>query len=316
MLKLESIHAFTEVVKHSGFAAAGRHLGQSRSVVNKLVLQLESELGVQLLHRTTRRVSPTDAGRAFYERCVNILADIAEAEVAIAQLHTEPKGTLRINAPMSFGTLHLSAAIAAFIDRYPEVQVQLTLSDRFVDLLAEGFDITIRIAQLEKEDESLVTQAIAPIRRVLCASPTYLARRGTPHVPSDLHAHDCLKYGYLATGSQWRLIDRDGQQQAVKIHCRYYSNNGEVLRDAAIQGIGIALLPMFLVGEALRSGQLQMVMPNYCLPPLTAYVAYPANRHLSAKVQHLTTFLQDWFKMPCWDIDCEQQRGEDRGQQE
>ncbi|MGB0562186.1 MAG: LysR family transcriptional regulator, partial [Spirulinaceae cyanobacterium] len=243
MLKLESLQAFTEVVKHSGFAAAGRHLGQSRSVINKLVLQLEAELGVQLLHRTTRRVSPTDAGRAFYERCINILADIEAAEVAIAQLHTEPKGTLRINAPMSFGTLHLSGAIAAFIAQYPEVQVQLTLNDRFIDLIGEGFDLTLRIAQLEQEDESLMTQAIAPIRRVLCAAPDYLTRRGIPQVPGDLRQHDCLKYGYLATGNQWRLLGPNGQQQAVKIHCRYCANNGEVLRDAAIRGIGIALLP-------------------------------------------------------------------------
>ncbi|NEO85955.1 MAG: LysR family transcriptional regulator [Spirulina sp. SIO3F2] len=300
MLKLESIHAFTEVVKHSGFAAAGRHLGQSRSVVNKLVLQLEAELGVQLLHRTTRRVSPTDAGRAFYERCVNILADIAEAELAIAQLHTEPKGTLRINAPMSFGTMHLSPAIAAFMAQYPDVQVQLTLSDRFINLREDGFDVTIRIAQLDQEDESLMTQAITPIRRILCAAPDYLNQRGCPQVPGDLREHDCLQYGYLATGSQWRLIGPEGQQ-SVKIHCRYYANNGEALRDGAIQGLGIALLPLFIVGEALQRNALKIVMPNYCLPPLTAYIAYPPSRHLSAKIQLLTTFLQDWFKQPSWE---------------
>lgn len=300
MLKLESIRAFTEVVKHSGFAAAGRHLGQSRSVVNKLVLQLEAELGVQLLHRTTRRVSPTDAGRAFYARCVNILADIEEAELAIAQLHTEPKGTLRINAPMSFGTMHLSPAIAAFMHQYPEVQVQLTLSDRFIDLREDGFDVTIRIAQLDQEESSLITQAIAPVRRILCASPDYLNRHGCPQVPSDLSDHNCLQYGYLATGSQWRLTGPEGKQ-SVKIRCRYYANNGEALRDGAIQGLGIALLPLFIVGEALQRNDLKIVMPNYCLPPLTAYIAYPPSRHLSTKIQLFTTFLQTWFKTPSWE---------------
>lgn len=296
MLKLESLHAFVEVVKHSGFAAAGRQMGQSRSVVNKLVLQLEAELGVQLLQRTTRRVSPTDAGRAFYERCVNILADIADAELAIAQLHTEPKGTLRLNAPMSFGTMHLSSAIAAFMARYPELQVQLTLSDRFVDLIEEGFDLTVRIAELEKEEDNLITQVLAPIHRVICGAPAYFERCGVPQVPPDLRDHDCLHYGYLATGSQWRLTGADQQQTAVKVNCRYYANNGEVLRDAAIQGIGIVLLPQFIVGTALRSRQLQVVLSDYCPPPLKAYVAYPPNRHLSAKIQILTQFLQNWFQ--------------------
>ena len=300
MLKLESLRAFVEVVNHSGFAAAGRHLGQSRAVVNKLVLQLEAELRVQLLQRTTRRVSPTDAGRAFYERCVNILADIAEAEVAIAQLHTEPKGTLRINAPMSFGTMHLSPAIAAFMARYPDIQVQLTLSDRFVDLIEEGFDVTVRIAQ-DSAQAGLMTQAIAPIRRVLCAAPHYLAQHGSPQTLTDLHNHDCLQYGYLATGSQWRLINPEGQPESVRIRCRYYANNGEVLRDAAIQGVGIALLPTFIVGAALCQQKLQIVLPGHTLSPLTAYIAYPQNRHLTTKIQVLTSFLQDWFQEPSWD---------------
>lgn len=301
MLKLESIHAFTEVVNHRGFAAAGRHLGLSRSVVNKLVLQLEADLGVQLLQRTTRRVSPTDAGRAFYDRCVNILAEIDEAEQAIAQLHTEPKGTLRINAPMTFGTMHLSAAIAAFMVKYPEVQVQLTLSDRFIDLLEEGFDLTLRIAQL-KPDEQLITHEIMPIRRVLCASPAYLAAHDLPAVPQDLHHHACLHYGYLATGSQWRLTAPDGRQQAVTVRCRYYANNGTALRDAAIAGLGIALLPTFIVGPDLQAGRLQVILPDYSPPPISAYIAYAPNRHLSTKIQLLSAFLQAWFQSPTWEM--------------
>jgi DNA-binding transcriptional LysR family regulator len=289
------MRAFTEVVNHSGFAAAGRAMGQSRALVNKLVLQLETDLGVQLLQRTTRRVSPTDTGRAYYDRCIQILADVAEAEQAIAQLQVEPKGTLRINAPMSFGTSHLAPAIAQFMVQYPDLRVELVLNDRFIDPIEEGFDLTIRIAQLNPDD-TLVTHVLIPVQRILCAAPTYLQQRGIPQTPQDLHHHDCLHYGYLATGNQWRLTGPDNQQQSVTIPCRYCSNNGEVLRDAAIQGLGIVLLPQFMVELALQTGQLQMVLADYCPPPITAYVAYPPNRHLSTKIQRFTQFLQDWFQ--------------------
>ena len=300
MDKLEGMRAFTEVVSHGGFAAAGRHMGRSRSVVNKLVLQLEAELGVPLLQRTTRRVSPTDAGRAFYERCLNILAEVDEAEQAIAQLHVEPKGTLRINAPMSFGTMHLAEAIAEFMSHYPDLQVQLTLSDRFVDLVEEGFDVTIRIAEL-KPDETLITHSLTPIQRVLCAAPSYLKAQGIPLHPTDLRHHDCLQYGYLATGSQWRLTGPDQIQHTVTIRCRYYSNNGEALREAAMKGIGIALLPTFMIQDALQTQALQIVMENFAVPPVTALVAYPPNRHLSTKIQLLTSFLKEWFNTPTWE---------------
>ena len=300
MDKLESMRTFVEVVNHSGFAAAGRHMNLSRSVVNKLVAQLEKELGVQLLQRTTRRVSPTDTGRAYYERCVDILADVAAAEVAVSQLQAEPKGTLRINAPMSFGTMHLASAIAAFMQQYPDIQVQLTLSDRFIDLIEEGFDVTLRISEL-KPDGALITHTLSPIRRVLCAAPSYLKTHGAPTTPDDLREHDCLKYGYLATGTQWRLTGPDQKPYNVSIRCRCYSNNGEVLRESAIAGVGIALLPTFIVGEAIKTGDLQVVMPDYCPLPITAYLAYATNRHLSTKIQLLTAFLQDWFKQPNWE---------------
>ena len=300
MDKLESMRAFVEVVNHCGFAAAGRHMNLSRSVVNKMVAQLEKDLGVQLLQRTTRRVSPTDTGRAYYERCVDILADVESAEVAVSQLQAEPRGTLRINAPMSFGTMHLASAIAAFMQQYPDIQVQLTLSDRFIDLIEEGFDITLRISEL-KPDGSLITHTLMPIQRVLCAASSYLETYGTPTSPDDLREHDCLKYGYLATSTQWRLTGPDQKPHTVSIRCRCYSNNGEVLRESAIAGVGIALLPTFIVGDAIKAGALQVVLPDYCPPPITAYLAYATNRHLSTKIQLLTTFLQDWFKRPSWE---------------
>lgn len=299
MDKLEAMKVFTEVVNQQGFAAAGRQLGLSRAVVNNLVMRLEADLGVQLLQRTTRRVSPTDAGRAYYERCLNILADVEEADLAIAQLQAEPKGTLRMNAPMSFGTLYLAPAIAAFMAQYPELHVQLTLSDRFVDPIEEGFDVTLRIADINRE-EGLITQAIAPIDLVVCASPQYLKHRGIPPTPQALKHHDCLHYGQMATGVSWRLQDEHNKAISVTVHCRYYSNNGEVLREAALQDLGITLLPTFIVGEALKKGQLQPLLCDYVPPSLTAYIAYAQNRYLSTKIQLLTDFLKNWFQEPSW----------------
>ncbi|MGB3786659.1 MAG: LysR family transcriptional regulator [Phormidesmis sp.] len=299
MDKLESMRVFVEVVNHSGFAAAGRHLGLSRSVVNKLVAQLEAALGAELLQRTTRRVSPTDMGRAYYERCVDILAEVKAAELSVTQLQAQPRGTLRINAPMSFGTMHLAEAIAQFMAQYPDIQVQMTLSDRFVDLIEEGFDVTLRIAEA-KAEESLITHAIAPIRRVLCASPKYLKTHGTPTHPDDLRQHHCLHYGHLATGSRWQLTGPD-KTYTIPIKCRGYSNNGEVLRESAIAGVGIALLPTFIIGDALKSNQLSVILPDYCPPELTARLCYATNRHLSTKIQLLTAFLQDWFRRPAWE---------------
>lgn len=301
MDKLEGMRAFTEVVNHSGFAAAGRHLGQSRSVINKLVAQLEKDLGVQLLQRTTRRVSPTDMGRAYYERCVEILAEVRAAELSITQMQAEPKGSLRINAPMSFGTLHLAEAIAAFMQRYPDIQVQMTLSDRFIDLIEEGFDVTFRISEPVAE-ESLIEHAIAQANLVICAAPSYLQKYGTPTHPDELINHSCLKYGHLATDSKWQLIGPE-RKYTVPIKCRCYSNNGEVLRESAIAGVGIALLPTFIAGDALKRGQLVQILDNYCLAPLSARLCYATNRHLSTKIQLLTSFLQEWFKHPAWEKD-------------
>ena len=299
MDKLESMRTFVEVVNHSGFAAAGRHLGLSRSVVNKLVAQLEEDLNVQLLQRTTRRVSPTDMGRAYYERCVDILAEVKAAELSVTQMQAQPKGTLRINAPMSFGTMHLAKAIAQFTYQYHDIQVQTTLSDRFIDLIEEGFDVTLRIAANQTE-EALITHKLTPVRRVLCAAPKYLDAHGVPSHPNDLRQHDCLHYGHLATGSKWQLIGPD-KTHTVSIKCRSYSNNGEVLRESAIAGVGIALLPTFIIGDALKSNALNIILPDYCPPELTASLCYATNRHLSTKIQLLSEFLQDWFKKPAWE---------------
>ena len=288
--------AFVNVVETGGFAAAARQLGMTRSAVNKSVIQLENELGVQLLQRTTRRVSPTDSGLAFYDRCVNILAAVEEAEIAVSQIHQEPKGTLRINAPMTFGILHLSGAIAQFMQQYPDVQVQLTLNDRYIDPIEEGFDVTIRISSSDNFP-GLIAHQLAHSAQVVCASPDYLATHGSPHHPKDLADHACLSYGYLATRDQWLFWQPNAKDHAIAISIQSVlcSNNGDVLRQAAISGVGIAMLPSFIVGQDLQRDRLIQLLPTYHTPQLSIMVLYPPNRHLSTKVQVLTEFLQSYF---------------------
>lgn len=293
MDKFESIRAFAQVVVSGGFAAAARDMGLSRSGVNKLVIGLENELGVQLLHRSTRVVTPTETGLAFYDRCVEILASLEEAERAIMQLHEEPRGRLRVNAPMSFGTMYLSPALTDFIMQYPDLQVQLTLNDRFIDPIEEGFDVTVRIARLQ-ETASLIVQPLVPAQQVLCAAPSYLEVRGIPAHPDALRHHSCLHYGQLAVEDQWTLIGAD-REYTISVNGVLCSNNGEVLKDAAVRGLGITLLPRFIVGEELQQGRLQIVLPDYHSPELSIYVIYPVNRHLSTKVRLLVDFLQERF---------------------
>lgn len=293
MDKFESIRAFTQVVTSGGFAAAARDMGLSRSTVNKLVIALENELGVQLLHRSTRVVTPTETGLAFHERCVEILASLEEAERLITQLHEEPRGRLKVNAPMTFGTMHLASALSDFVVQYPELQVQLTLNDRFIDPLEEGFDVTVRIAE-PQEIASLIVHPLALASRVLCAAPKYLETNGTPTHPDELRHHSCLHYGQLAIEDQWTLTGSDGEQK-ISVNGVLCSNNGEVLRDAAVRGLGITLLPTFIVERELQQGTLQIVLPNYQPPELSIFVIYPVNRHLSTKVRLLVDFLQERF---------------------
>lgn len=293
MDKFESIRAFTQVVNAGGFAAAARGMGLSRSQVNKLVIALENELGVQLLHRSTRVVTPTETGLAFHERCVEILANLEEAERSITQLQVEPRGRLRVNAPMTFGTMHLAPALADFLVQYPDLQVQLTLNDRFVDPIEEGFDVTVRIAK-PQEVVSLIVHPLTSAPRVLCAAPSYLEANGTPTHPDELRHHSCLHYGQLAIEYQWTLTGVDGEQ-TVTVNGVLCSNNGEVLKDAAVRGLGIALLPTFIVEPQLQQGTLQIVLPGYHPPELSISVIYPVNRHLSTKVRLLVDFLQERF---------------------
>ena len=293
MDKFESMRAFTQVVEASGFAAAARGMGLSRSQVNKLVANLEDSLGVQLFHRTTRKVTPTDTGRAYYERCLNILAELEEAEASITQLHNEAKGTLRINAPMSFGMRHLGGAIATFCHQHPQLRVEVTLSDRFIDPISEGFDITLRISE-PPGAVSLISHHVVVTPRVLCAAPQYLAEHGHPRAPTELQKQSCLHYGHLPSTHRWVLQGPEGEV-VISVMGVLCSDNGEVLRSAALQGLGITLLPVFIVEDDLLRGALQVVLPEYRAPDISLYVVYPVNRHLSEKVKLFTDFIRDRF---------------------
>jgi DNA-binding transcriptional LysR family regulator len=288
MDKLASLRAFVKVVELSSFSEAGRQLRLSRSAVSKYVAQLENDLGVHLINRTTRRASPTENGQSYYERVLAILADLDDADRSVADLQSTPRGLLRVNAPMSFGTIRLGPMIADFMTLHPELQIQLVLSDEQVDPVQEGLDVTLRIAELESS--SLIARKIVPIERVLCASPDYLERHGVPRHPNDLRHHNCLTYGYLSTGNQWKLTGPDGDHW-IAPKWTLCANNAEVLRDAAARGCGIAVVPEFIAQTELRGGALRTVLTQYHPPELSLYALYPPTRHLAVKVRLLIDFL-------------------------
>jgi DNA-binding transcriptional LysR family regulator len=299
MDKLEAMNAFAKVVASGSYAEAARRLNLTRSAVSKAVMELEQALGARLLDRTTRRVTPTEAGLAYYERCLAILAQVDETEAQISRLHDEPKGVLKINAPMSFGTLYLGDAVADFMIRYADLKVELTLTDRFIDPLEEGVDVTVRIGALA--DSSLIARRISPARVVLAASPDYLKKHGTPQSPADLANHRCLTYGHMTAMQRWHLIEK-GKPISVAIGACLSSNNGEALCDAAVKGIGIALLPTFIAGKDIAEKRLRIVLPENQPEDLTIHALYAPNRYLAAKTRVFIDFLVDRFgNTPSWD---------------
>lgn len=296
---LAAMAVFARVVEDRSFTQAADALGRSKSAVSKAVSQLEDRLGARLLNRTTRRLSLTEAGTAYYERAARILAEAAEADSAVSALQDEPRGTLRINAPMSFGQRHLAPAIGGFLERYPELRLDITLSDRFVDLIGEGYDVAVRIAALP--DSSLIAAKLAPNRRVVCASPDYLARAGTPRHPQDLRQHNYFGYTYQATGNTWRFVGPEGPA-TVRVTGSLTANNGDILKAAMLQGLGLGLVPTFSIADELKSGELVVVLPDYIDTETSVYAVYPHSRHLSAKVRAFVDYLRRRFgPEPYWD---------------
>ena len=291
--------AFVRTVEHGSQAAAAPGLGVTPAMVGRYVRALEDRLGTRLLNRTTAKQSLTEQGRVFHAQASLILDQLEQAEVDAADRDAEPRGSLRLNAPMAFGVRYLAAAVAEFGLLHPQVRIDLTLNDRVVDLVDEGFDVGVRIGQLA--DSSLIARRLAPCRLLLCASPTYLARTGTPRHPDDLQAHNCLLYAYARHGDTWRMRREDAVAE-VKPRGKLVANNGDALLAATLVHAGIALQPSFIAADALRSGALVQVLPEWAFADLAVFAVYPSVRNLSPKVRGFVDFLAKRFgDHPPWD---------------
>ena len=298
---LAGMRVFTTVVDAGSFAAAADRLDLSRGMTSRYLAQIEKHLGVRLLNRTTRRLSLTEAGEDYYERATQVLGLVEEAEQQAARGAAEPRGTLRINAPVAFGIRHLGPALAEFLARCPQLKADLTLNDRFVDLVEEGFDVAVRIAR--RIDPGLIARPIARARAFACASPAYLKRHGAPKSPADLERHNCLTYAYGGPQNAWRFTRR-GREVSVRVKGNLHSNNGDILCSAAAAGLGIVLQPAFFVHALVRAGELTRVLPAWEAESATVYAVYPSRQFLAPKVRSFVDFLVERFGSdPGWDRD-------------
>jgi len=300
MDKFEQMRVFIAVVDAGGFSAAAERLDMAKSAVSRRVSELEDRLGVRLLNRTTRRISLTEGGRVFHRRSKVLLADLEDNEAEITQAQGALKGALRIATPLSFGLRHLGPAIEQFMQLHPQVIPDLDLNDREVDLVHEGFDLAVRIGLLA--DSTLIARRLSPIHRVVCASPDYLRQYGEPRTPMDLERHPCLHYSNLSRRQGWQFPGPDGRPLQPNVHFALQANNGNVLADAAIAGLGVVLGPSFILSEHVQSGSLIPLLQDYPLPELGLYVLYPSSRHLSRRARAFVDFLAERFgERPYWD---------------
>ncbi len=293
MDRLAAMQAFIRVADEGSFTIAAERLAISKSVVSKQIQALERHLGVRLFNRSTRQLHLTEPGIRFYERASRIIEDLADAERTVADLQARPRGRLCINVPVSFALGHLSPALPEFLARYPELSVDVTLGDRFVDLVEEGYDLSIRISALE--DSSLIARRIAPCESWVCASPDYLARHGHPSHPRELATHHGLIYAYARPPREWQLTAPDGTVHRVPVTGRLRINNGEMLVDAARAGTGIIVTPDFIAYRAVRAGELVRLFPDHRGPELAIHAVYPYTRHVPAKVRAFIDFLLERF---------------------
>ncbi|MDE1149074.1 MAG: LysR family transcriptional regulator [Azospirillaceae bacterium] len=300
MDKLRAFEVFATVVARGGFAKAADALNTSPANVTRYVGELEAHLGSRLLNRTSRRLSLTEAGQALFERAQTILEEVAEAEAMASATALKPRGRLRVNAPLSFGILHLAPLWPRFMALYPDVALDVSLTDRVVDLVEEGFDLGIRISR--GGSPTYAARKLATSRNVLCASPDYIARHGMPRVPADMADHVRVAYSYSGVPDDWVLLDGNGRPATVRIPIRLVTNNGDTARAAALAGQGIIWQPTFLIGQDLRAGRLVPVMTDYRVPDIDILAVYPSRRHVSAKVRVLIDFLAEAFHgQPPWD---------------
>jgi DNA-binding transcriptional LysR family regulator len=299
MSELDDIRAFVEVIESGGFGRAARRLGISKSIVSRRISRLEADLGARLLSRTTRGISPTEAGLEFKARSERILVDLDEARDAVAHRSGEIVGHLRVSVPVSFGLRHVAPVLADLAARHPKLGIEAAYSDRFVDLVAERFDAAIRLGALK--DSTLIARRIASIRAVLVASPEYLAQRGRPATPEDLTKHECLIYTGTPASEHWRF--RLGRRWiSVRPLARFRADSGEALLEAATAGLGIAMLPTFLASSAIESRALELLLHDYAMPEGGLHVVRPPGAHVPSKVRVLIDRLVERFGgEPDWD---------------
>ena len=299
MDRLAALEAFARVAETGSFSGAARTLGLSKSLISRQVSTLEADLGARLIARTTRSLTLTEAGRGYYEQVARILAQMEEADLSVSQLLATPRGKLRVNAPMSFSLLRLAPALPDFLALYPEIDVDIVMNDRRVDLMDEGFDLAIRIGRLA--DSSLVARKLGAMQRYIVASPAYLAEWGTPKVPADLRHHACLCYSNADTVDEWRFYDSDDKPVTVEVKGRVRANNGDLLRVAALNGLGFVDLPSFLVGADMEAGRLVSVLEEFTRQNGGIYAVYPHARYLPPKIRVFIDFLAErWGGEPDW----------------
>jgi DNA-binding transcriptional LysR family regulator len=298
MDKFQEMASFVAVVEAGSFVGAADVIGLSKAAVSRHVADLEQRLGARLLHRTTRRLSLTDDGQLFFARAKEMLAAVDESESEISSRSGEPSGRLRINAPLSFGILHLAPLWPRFTQLYPKVSLDIDLSDRVVDLVEEGYDLAVRITNLP--NSQLVSRELATTRMIACASPPYLAQHGTPEHPSDLAQHEVISYSYFAARDEWTFTAVDDTSVVVRTHARIHANNGDTCRAAALEHQGIILQPDFLVADDLRRGDLVELLPTWRAMTLGIHALYPSRKHLPIKTRRLVDFLVEAFAAPGW----------------
>jgi len=297
MDRFQEMKVFTAVVDAGSFVGAAGALDLSKAAVSRLVAELEGRLGVRLLHRTTRRLSLTVEGQTFYARCKSVLADVDEAEAEITARSGKATGLLKINVPVTFGLLHLALLWPQFMRKNPDVKLDITLNDRVVDLVEEGYDMAVRIARLPSS--SLISRQLAGTRLVLCASPQYLKKHGRPRHPAELAQHCTMSYSLVSLGEQWEFDGPEGKV-GVRITPHLKSNSGDTCRAAALGHAGIILQPDFMIGADLAAGTLVELLPEYRAPSLGIHAVYPSRRHVAPKVRLLVDFLVQAFRMPGW----------------
>jgi DNA-binding transcriptional LysR family regulator len=292
MDQFKEIESFVAVAQLGSFVKAAERLGLSKAMVSRHVSELEARLGVRLMQRSTRRVSLSDAGAEYLQRCVQILGELHDANAAVSATAVQVQGLLKVTAPLTFGIRHMAPLWGEFLRIHPRVALEVNLNDRVVDLIEEGYDLAVRIGQLASS--SLIARRISGTRLVLCASPRYLQQAGPVETLDDIARHDVIAYTYLATGELWSFTGPQGAR-SITVHPRLRSNSGDTCRAAALADQGIVFQPSFLVGEDLKAGRLVELLPQYAGPELDISVVYPSRHHLSHKVRAMVEFLSAAF---------------------